>query len=1597
MSSVEGKRSKKRKNKKNKLVVGNAAAAPQQQHGDDEQNSADDVLKRLVTSPAKPATGTNQKDLEVIERVMDADDDQDDGEGPALLNGSNPYLVGERCLLCMCERTSSPQVSADDDENSSSLGIVSQHPLWVCAACRKKAEDDEKRAISESRSDMEPPSLPDDLSNLEPTTPEGNMCTCQACTERRQIQAEHEKETQQLQQCWVDLRQGVRSIYRNAGTKKTDDQDVTSKACKVDIEKMKEFVHRLCTRDAHQLFQRLESQGREYVIETKVKLFKQLTSGHKTPPQAKAFVALMLEEYSSLSSAAKILASFLSELEQEHLKRFNLTWELHNKHLFQNIVYTDSLVQSSLPMLMAQLRLGAGSREAYHDDTYRSCLQRYLKFDDEMSVISVVWRDCQQLIDEYNDEQAALKARQKMLKDDWEFFKAQKLIEQQVLKSTKVSCNSTSKTPSLEAKFTETMRHLLQGTAKQASEDCHCPNCNRKRCPCDECTISHMITCGILTPEMTENMTLSHQPMFTHDPSRYVIDVNPPSMSSTSSSSGSSSPSPSPIDRKSLALPFEDSIDNFDADDNEFDDIEDSDDDSFPSHLLKRVELESEDALDSVKTSTSSSPVPAPTAPKCDCSHCSAQEQTDQLKSLENTCQCDACSQQTGKAVPMTLPQHMPAMPRPAALHLYPHIHGSNTLHSLHAGHVGHVRPFLHPHLYDLHVPMKQPKSRLQSQKKRNASFDVDLPDSILQDVYTYGEWDTSPSFESSIKQTFGTKYNGTFASELFNMPPPPLLNGSSFMNDISLSETLPKTSVKMSVSVPVSSHATSVTKTSSTATTSVDSSVPDCFKNLSPINRTLLSQTTFACRPAQSSAATTALDTSMLNSDHCTKHNPFFHNHNNAYSGASTSQTTTTTLSPAALAQTHGLQLKFINAAKEGMSKTYAHSANISLPRGCTNPFSSCNNLNQLSGRVYQTNPVLDPNTGTCASSVSMPTSVNNVAVGNSTVCTDHDCDGHNEETYDSIDDSCSEQSSSTSNSNQKDGKYCDCCYCELLGHGSPTGAPANRNSSEIRERLRLRLKRKNETKHESPSSEGHRTHILPPPIHRHVPVTCSASSSPMNHEPIGTKGLDELIKFINGEDSGKAMSSKAAKRARQKQRKLEERKRKEEARKKENLSPCQRLSACTNATADLPETLCKNSQASEESPHLERPSRCSAYNHHSSVMPMDESSGPQTENVQQKHSLSKNCVMVMGGRKYECQLRENQNSPEPQSHSKKIRKKNNSNGVDTALSCESGKDDSVNVTENCLKNGGESRVGDLSGVKPALMNLQETWSQEASLKKKKGKGKSVNEKSSSKNEMLDSPTFTDYLQLKEIMSNKMHVMENISPNHQHHNKGGDGANETVIYQRPQLQNPKAKSTNVSEDLRNVKNHYEGKHPQNGHLANNQERSLSEFLQKCTKRKNKKDSSANGSPTHPVSQKTARNEPEVNTNRKANAPAHQGVRSALTNQTNHTLSPRADGKNVSPPREDCPKSPRGKGKPEQNSDRRSKNKKKKNKGQDDNSFIDDVFLPKQDKDLEHGDMDEVERELEEFKRFCLDSTPARPREKIPVNVNLKDIFSKKK
>ncbi|XP_029439835.1 protein FAM193B [Rhinatrema bivittatum] len=116
---------------------------------------------------------------------------------------------------------------------------------------------------------------------------------------------------------------------------------------------------------------------------------------------------------------------------------------------------------------------------------------------------------------------------------------------------------------------------------------------------------------------------------------------------------------------------------------------------------------------------------------------------------------------------------------------------------------------------------------------------------------------------------------------------------------------------------------------------------------------------------------------------------------------------------------------------------------------------------------------------------------------------------------------DSSSERSSCTSSSaNQKDGKFCDCCYCEFFGHNAPPAAPTSRNYAEIREKLRSRLTKRKE---ELPQKLGNGT----------------SGELAVDH-----RDVDELLHYINSTEPKAVNSAKAAKRARHKQKRKEKEK---------------------------------------------------------------------------------------------------------------------------------------------------------------------------------------------------------------------------------------------------------------------------------------------------------------------------------------------------------------------------------------------------------------------------------------------------------------------
>ncbi|KAK2575288.1 hypothetical protein KPH14_008139 [Odynerus spinipes] len=154
----------------------------------------------------------------------------------------------------------------------------------------------------------------------------------------------------------------------------------------------------------------------------------------------------------------------------------------------------------------------------------------------------------------------------------------------------------------------------------------------------------------------------------------------------------------------------------------------------------------------------------------------------------------------------------------------------------------------------------------------------------------------------------------------------------------------------------------------------------------------------------------------------------------------------------------------------------------------------------------------------------------------------------------------SSQEDSCSTSSSAQRDSsRHCDCCYCEVFGHGVPSVAPVSRNYNEMRERLRQILTKKKAKKckatYSTPKSLVDVT--LPLPSVNQEAKAITNNLAPRSNTPVSTtlsqdqqdqRDLEELLDFIEGNQNGKKDNNKKAeKKARQKQRKLQEKMKKD------------------------------------------------------------------------------------------------------------------------------------------------------------------------------------------------------------------------------------------------------------------------------------------------------------------------------------------------------------------------------------------------------------------------------------------------------------------
>uniref|UniRef100_A0A673MMI8 Protein FAM193A-like n=1 Tax=Sinocyclocheilus rhinocerous TaxID=307959 RepID=A0A673MMI8_9TELE len=854
----------------------------------------------------------------------------------------------------------------------------------------------------------------------------------------------------------------------------------------------------------------------------KVRLLKHLSTGSKAPgavaqgpPQAHQFISLLLEEYNALCQAARTISSFLLTLENEHLQKFQVTWELHNKHLFENLVFSEPILHNSLPALVAQLRQGTTSHDSYSEDMYCTLLERYHQLDQEMSAVALDWLECEKRIDDYVDEQMSLRTKQRMLKEDAEIFKQKRFFEEQFLPNSRKSLGGDSK-------YTDTVKQMLSSRLNIPD----CPNCNyRRRCTCDDCSLSHILTCGIMDAPMAEDLHLK-LPLQVEPPRDYLSEVHPPSMSSGSSGSGSAPGSPITFQQHPLFCAFlpplsaiyplsgyEDPVACINGMHSQLSGGEESmtlkdkssqgSSSSSSSSEGDEEERESGEEPPGQKVSLSGgkNDCPPPSYPY------------SQVDQVQHQCECHVCNQGNGggsasgmnsTSLPTTrlhagghhfFSEKTAAHP---ALHLYPHIHGHLPLHNL-----SHLpRPLL-PTLYSTppltHSKTLPPSPTSSQTGGKQQVFNPTLPEHVYQSCFnTAGDWNGSlpcPSlklenlWDTHMMKNWNPSVLKTLTGDMLGPPLPdvPLLSSSLDPN--------------------VNPHpAPDGKKKKNGAKKKCLFNYQDAFMEASEVVMATSSAAT-----SVSSTATTVQ--SSNNHFHISKWpimNEVFHNlgkedHRHPTPVAPRN-------SPTSLASLPPFS-----------GTSHPSSPNTHLPSIGTQSFPKT---------VTQTPGYMDVHQGLCLSAGEQPTTpVDGLVSGPNSVCSDPDCEGHRcegnggyehqayegEESQD--EDSSSEHSSSTSTStNQKEGKYCDCCYCEFFGHGGPPAAPTSRNYAEMREKLRLRLTKRKE---EQPKKEE------------------------LLLEQDGVKDhrkVEDLLQFINSAESKPASSSKAAKRARHKQKKLEE-----------------------------------------------------------------------------------------------------------------------------------------------------------------------------------------------------------------------------------------------------------------------------------------------------------------------------------------------------------------------------------------------------------------------------------------------------------------------
>uniref|UniRef100_A0A1E1XDR9 FAM193 C-terminal domain-containing protein n=1 Tax=Amblyomma aureolatum TaxID=187763 RepID=A0A1E1XDR9_9ACAR len=360
MSPAETKKTKRRKNKKVARSTG--------------KEQIEGVGMSAGVGSANPCIGQNAKDAGVLDLTLSASP----ACGPKEVQG---------CILC--SRTHSSGSATDHTKDA--VDIFGPEAVWdslpsdaLCSSDALFSEDiDLSSALRDGTFPKELLNLADDCGS--------SVCVCERYSNWKALEPEAD---QQELLCWQVVKQALHRKYQRAGLGSDavpplqDDQPLPTDA------EVRAMVSRLRRRDPQHLLQCLKYQAQLFVVESRLRMLRQLVAG---PRLEDALVA----EYAKLRLAWEGLDPLLEELVTLDLNKYGLSWELVNKYLFQAIVYSDPEIHKCLTDLLTQR----------HSLKFKQDHKALLELDNDMTLTTIIWRKVQQLLDEPHQLEQVLPAQ----------------------------------------------------------------------------------------------------------------------------------------------------------------------------------------------------------------------------------------------------------------------------------------------------------------------------------------------------------------------------------------------------------------------------------------------------------------------------------------------------------------------------------------------------------------------------------------------------------------------------------------------------------------------------------------------------------------------------------------------------------------------------------------------------------------------------------------------------------------------------------------------------------------------------------------------------------------------------------------------------------------------------------------------------------------------------------------------------------------------------------------------------------------------------------------------------------------------------------